>query len=68
MNSNTSYDKIKHLVEVEDNIFAVFTINSKGELNDLSIDKDIGIERIFVEDITTKFKDIFKADNEEYYQ
>ena len=64
MNSNTSYDKIKHLVEVEDDIFAVFAINSKGELNDLSIDKDIGIERILVEDITTKFKDIFKADNE----
>ena len=68
MGSDISYDKIKHLVEVEDDIFAVFTINSKGELNDLSIDKDIGIERILVEDITTKFKDIFKADNEEYYQ
>src|SRR5687768_10375508 len=64
MGSDISYDKIKHLVEVEDDIFAVFTINSKGELNDLSIDKDIGIERKFVEDITTNFKDIFKADNE----
>ena len=64
MSSDTSYDKIKHLVEVEDDIFAVFTINSKGELNDLSIDKDIGIERKLVENITTNFKDIFKADNE----
>ena len=45
MNSDTSYDKIKNLVEVEDDIFAVFTIGSKKEVNDLSIDKDISIER-----------------------
>ena len=64
MNSDTSYDKIKHLVEVEDDIFAVFTINSKKEVNDLSVDKDIGIERKLVEDITTNFKDIIKEDNE----
>lgn len=63
MNSDTTYDKIKHLVEVEDDIFAVFTLNSKKEVNDLSIGKDIGIERKLVEDITTNFKDIFK-DNE----
>lgn len=63
MNSDTTYDKIKHLVEVEDDIFAVFTLNSQKEVNDLSIGKDIGIERKLVEDITTNFKDIFK-DNE----
>jgi hypothetical protein len=64
MNSDITYDKIKHLVEVEDDIFAVFTINSKKEVNDLSVDKDIGIERKLVEDITTNFKDIIKEDNE----
>ena len=64
MNSDVTYDKIKHLVEVEDDIFAVFTINSKKEVNDLSVDKDIGIERKLVEDITTNFKDIIKEDNE----
>jgi hypothetical protein len=32
MSSDTSYDKIKHLVEIEDDIFAVFTINSRGIL------------------------------------
>ena len=64
MNSDTTYDKIKHLVEVEDDVFAVFTLNSKKEVNDLSIGKDIGIERKLVEDITTNFKDIFKEDNE----
>ena len=36
LNSNTSYDKIKHLVEIEDDILAVFTINSKGEAIDLT--------------------------------
>ena len=30
LSSDTSYDKIKHLVEIEDDIFAVFTINSTG--------------------------------------
>ena len=38
-NNITSYDKIKHLVDVEEDIFAVFTINSKGEIIDLSIAK-----------------------------
>ena len=38
-NNKTSYDNIKHLVDVEENIFAVFTINSKEEINDLSIAK-----------------------------
>ena len=64
MGIDTSYDKIKHLVEVEDVIFAVFTINSKGEVNDLSVAKNIGNEKGLVENISTNFKDIFKADNE----
>ena len=64
MNSDASYDKIKHLVEVEDDIFAVFTISSKGEVNDLSIAKNIGIEKRLVENISTNFKYIFKEDNE----
>jgi hypothetical protein len=64
MNNNTSYDKIKHLVDVEEDIFAVFTINSKGEINDLSIDKNIGNEKGLVENISINFKDIFKEENE----
>ena len=43
--SDTSYEKIKHLVEIEEDIFAVFTINSKGEGNDLNIAKNIDIEK-----------------------
>lgn len=61
---DTSYDKIKHLVEIEDDIFAVFTINSKGEVNDLNIAKNIDIEKRFIENISTNFKDILKEENE----
>jgi len=64
MNSDTSYDKIKHLVEIEDDIFAVFTINSKGEVNDLNIAKNIDIEKRLIENISTNFKDILKEENE----
>ena len=64
MSNDASYDKIKHLVEIEDDIFAVFTINSKGEVNDLSIAKNIDIEKRLVEDISTNFKDILKEEIE----
>ena len=67
--SDTSYDKIKHLVEIEDDIFAVFTINSKGEVNDLNIAKNIDIEKRLIENISTNFKDILKEEKEKsYYQ
>ncbi|HEY9486321.1 MAG TPA: hypothetical protein VIQ04_06745 [Nitrososphaeraceae archaeon] len=64
MNSDASYDKIKHLVEIEDDIFAVFTINSKGEVNDLNIAKNIDMEKRLIENISTNFKDILKEENE----
>jgi hypothetical protein len=64
MGIDTSYEKIKHLVDVEDDIFAVFITNSKGEVNDLSIAKNIGNEKGLVENISINFKDIFKEENE----
>ncbi len=64
MGNDTSYDKIKHLVEIEDDIFAVFTINSKGEVNDLNIAKNIDIEKRLIENISTNFKDRLKEENE----
>jgi hypothetical protein len=63
MDSGKSYDKIKHLVEIEDDIFAVFTINSNGEVNDLNIAKNIHIEQRLIENISTNFKDILKEEN-----
>ena len=64
LSSDTSYDKIKHLVEIEDDIFAVFTINSKGEVNDLNIAKNIGIEKRLIENIYTDFQDILNEEKE----
>lgn len=64
MSNDASYDKIKHLVEIEDDIFAVFTINSKGEVTDLNIAKNMDIEKRFIENISTNFKDILKEENE----
>ena len=51
MSTDTSYDKIKHLVEIEDDIFAVFTINSTGEANGLTVAKNIDFENSLIENI-----------------
>ena len=60
MENNTNYDKIKHLVEVEDDIFAVFTINSIGETNDLTIAKNIQGEKNIIDNIFDNFKNILE--------
>ncbi|HET8794362.1 MAG TPA: hypothetical protein VFM31_11240 [Nitrososphaeraceae archaeon] len=58
MGNNANYDKIKHLVEVEDDIFAVFTINSRGEAIDLTIAKNIQVEKNIIENIFANFKNV----------
>ena len=63
MDSNTSYDKIKHLVEIEDDIFAVFTINSKGEAYGLTIAKNIDFENSVIENIFTNFNNILQQED-----
>ena len=60
LNSNTSYDKIKHLVEIEDDILAVFTINSKGEAIDLNIAKNVEVEKSIIDNIFTNFSKILE--------
>ena len=63
LSSDTSYDKIKHLVEIEDDIFAVFTINSTGESYGLTVAKNIGFENSLVENIYTDFNTVLKQDD-----
>ena len=63
MSSDTSYDKVKHLVEIEDDIFAVFTVNSSGQTNDLSFAKNIDFENSLIENIFTNFNRILKQDD-----
>jgi hypothetical protein len=65
MNSDASYDKIKHLVEVEDDIFAVFTINNKLEMDDLSIAKNINFERNLIENIFLHLKNNLQKEEED---
>jgi hypothetical protein len=63
LSSDTSYDKIKHLVEIEEDIFAVFTINSTGESYGLTVAKNIDFEKSLVEKIYTNFNTILKQDD-----
>ena len=63
LNTDTSYDKIKHLVEIEDDIFAVFTINSRGDVNGLTVAKNIDFENSLVENIYNNFNKVLKQDD-----
>ena len=63
LSTDTSYDKIKHLVEIEDDIFAVFTINSTGEAYGLTVAKNINFENSLIENIYTNFNNILKQDD-----
>lgn len=63
MSSDTSYDKVRHLVEIEDDIFAVFTVNSSGQTNDLNFAKNIDFENSLIENIFTNFNRILKQDD-----
>lgn len=51
--SETNYDKIKHLVEVEDDILAVFTVLSAKDnhIENLSIAKNANITKVFIHNI-----------------
>jgi hypothetical protein len=50
-----SYEKIKHIVEVDKKILAVFTINSEGKISDIFIDPDAKmIDKSFIEIVRSK--------------
>jgi len=63
LSTDTSYDKIKHLVEIEDDIFAVFTINSRGDAYGLTVAKNIDFENSLIENIFTNCNKILKQDD-----
>ena len=60
-----SYEKIKHIVEVDENILAVFTINLEAKISDVFIAPDANIDRTFIEiirsELDLKFEVIDKA-------
>jgi hypothetical protein len=57
--SNVKYHKIKHLVEVEDDILAVFTVilGKQNQIENLSIAKNAKITKNFVHSIFNKMQD-----------
>jgi hypothetical protein len=62
-----SYEEVKHIVEVDENILAVFTIDPKEKISDIFIAPDAEINKSFIEILTSnidlKFKKIDKGDS-----
>ena len=58
-----SYEKIRHIVEVDEKILAVFTINSDGKTSDMFIAPDAKIDKSFIEIIRSKLEFKFEAIN-----
>ena len=58
--SSSSYDKAKHIVEVDEKIMAVFIMNPDGNISDLFIAEDAKIDSSMVEsvrsDLNLKFE------------
>lgn len=48
--SDTNYDKIKHLVDVDDDILAVFIVES-SQIRDLYIAKNANVDRAYINSI-----------------
>ena len=61
----SSYDKVKHIVEVDENILAVFIVDSAGNMSDLFIAGDAQINNSYVQDIQLNLKLRFMKDTEE---
>jgi hypothetical protein len=64
-----TYEKIKHIVEVDEKILAVFIIDSNGKISDLFIAPDARIDGSFIETIKSKlnlkFETVEKTTEEE---
>ena len=64
----SSYDKVKHIVEVDENILAVFIVDSAGKISDLFIAGDAEIDNSYVQAIQSNLKLIFMKEEEEGQQ
>lgn len=61
---STSYDRAKHVVEVDERILAVFIVNSTGKISDLFVAEDANIDHSFIEIIRTTLNIRFEGKNE----
>ena len=63
--SSSSYDKAKHIVEVDEKIMAVFIMNLDGNISDLFIAEDAKIDRAMVETVRLALNLKFQNSQEE---
>ena len=63
--SSSSYDKAKHIVEVDEKIMAVFIMNPDGNISDLFIAEDAKIDRSMVETVRLALNLKFQNNQEE---
>jgi hypothetical protein len=54
--SFSSYDKVRHIVEIDENILAVFIVDSVGKISDLFIAGDADIDNSYVQAIQSTLK------------
>ena len=64
MSSFSSYDKVKHIVEVDENILAFFIVDSAGKISDLFIADDANIDNSYVQAIQSNLKLRFVKEEE----
>jgi hypothetical protein len=62
--SSSSYDKVKHIVEIDENILAVFIVDSAGKISDLFIADDANIDNSYVQSIQSNLKLRFVKEEE----
>jgi hypothetical protein len=60
----SSYDKVKHIVEVDENILAVFIVDPVGKISDLFIAGDAIIDNSYVQAIQSNLKLRFMKEEE----
>ena len=62
---SSSYDKAKHIVEVDEKILAVFAVNPDGNISDLFIAEDAKIDRSMVESVRSALNLKFENNQEQ---
>ena len=63
--SSSSYDKAKHIVEVDEKILAVFVVNSDSNISDLFIAEDAKIDKSMVESVRSALNLKFENNQEQ---
>ena len=62
---SSSYDRVKHIVEVDENILAVFIVDSVGKTSDIFIAPDAEVDYSFVETVRSTLNLRFERRQEE---